>query len=111
MMTPVEEAVTNLKAQKILKIIASHVDYLEDLRAQGKVVESGSFAGLRGGFGILEVDSLTELNDVVNLDPAMPYMKTTIYPIISGSDRIKQLKKRLQMEKGEEITLAQESPE
>jgi uncharacterized protein YciI len=110
-MVPVEAAVTNLKPQRILKIITSHVEYLEDLRAQGKVVESGSFAGLRGGFGILEVESLKELNDIVNLDPAMPYMQTEIYPIITGSDRIEQLKKRLQMEvEKEELSLAQETP-
>jgi len=110
-MTPVETAVTNLKAQKILKIITSHVEYLEDLQMRGKVVESGSFAGLRGGFGILEVESLNELNDIINMDPAMPFMDTKIYPLVSGDDRIKQLRKRMQMEaETEELSLAQETP-
>lgn len=111
-MTPVETAVTNLKAQKILKIITSHVEYLEDLQMQGKVVESGSFAGLRGGFGILDVESLNELNDIVNLDPAMPYMDTKVYPLVSGEDRVRQLKKRMQMEaETEGLSLEQETPQ
>ncbi len=111
-MTPVEGAVTNLEPQKILKIVTSHVEYLEDLQMQGKVAESGSFAGLRGGFGILDVESLNELNDIVNLDPAMPYMETKIYPLISGDERIKQLKKRMRAEEErEELSLAPETPQ
>ncbi len=110
-MKPVEEAVGKFKPRHIMKIIIQHLEYLEDLQAQGKVIESGSFAGLRGGFGILEVKSLEELNDLVNLAPGMPYMETEIYPIISGSVRIKQLKKLLEKVEEREFTLEQETPQ
>ncbi len=110
-MKPVEETVGQFKPRQIMRIIIQHLEYLEDLQAQGKVIESGSFAGLRGGFGILEVKSLEELNDLINFAPGMPYMETEIYPLVSGSARIKQLKKLLEKIEEREITLSPETPQ
>lgn len=75
-------------------IIISHLEYLVGLEEEGKIVDSGAFAGLRGGFLVVEADSTEELDSMLNLAPGMSFMNTEVYPLVDLSTRIEQMKKR-----------------
>lgn len=100
---PKDEVVGSNPPGEMLESIIRHMKYYRDLEEKGKVVEKGGFAGLRGGFGIFRMESLEELNRVLNFAPASQYMKTKIYPLVSMEDREEQLKKMLESVKGEVV--------
>lgn len=75
-------------------IIIDHLEYLVGLEEEGKIVDSGAFAGLRGGFLVVEASSTEELDSMLNLAPGMSFMNTEIYPLIDLRSRIEQMKRR-----------------
>ena len=50
--------------------------------AAGKLEQTWGFAGIRGGAGILDVDSLEELDEIVSANPLVPFSETEIYPLL-----------------------------
>jgi len=93
--TPKDEVVGVAPAGDMIETILKHMEYFRELKQRGKIIEEGAFAGLRGGFGIFEVESLEELNRLINFAPASQYMHTEIYPLISREERERQLKEML----------------
>lgn len=55
--------------------------WVAEHRASGRIVETWSFAGVNGGGGILEVDSLDELDAVMGGFPYGPVSHIEIYPL------------------------------
>ncbi len=92
---PKDEVVGTTPPGEMIEHVLRHMEYFRELREKGIIIEEGAFAGLRGGFGIFEVSSLEELNSILNLAPAMPYMHTEIYPLVSRETRVKQLEEQL----------------
>jgi uncharacterized protein YciI len=61
-----------LKSDITEAMMKPHVQYLESLFTRGKLVITGPFTDeKRGGMFILDVESETELHDIVNDDPAI----------------------------------------
>ncbi len=99
--SPKDDVVGTAPAGEMIDSILKHMNYFRELRERGKIIEEGAFAGLRGGFGIFEVDSLEELNRIINFAPASQYMHTEIYPLIDREERERQLKEMLENIRGE----------
>jgi muconolactone delta-isomerase len=55
--------------------------WLAEHRASGRIVEAWSFAGVNGGGGILEVDSLDELDAVMGRFPYGQVSYVDVYPL------------------------------
>lgn len=55
--------------------------WLAEHRASGKIAEVWGFAGTTGGGGILEVDSLDELDAVMSGFPYAQWSHVDIYPL------------------------------
>jgi muconolactone delta-isomerase len=92
---PKDEVVGTTPPGEMIEHVLRHMEYFRELKEKGIVIEDGAFAGVRGGFGIFEVESLEELNSILNHAPAMPYMHTEIYPLVSRDTRVKQLEEQL----------------
>lgn len=92
--TPKEDIPGSRPPNEILEQIIDHLSYYKELQDKGTVIESGGFAGLKGGFGVFEVDSLEVLNELVNFAPGTPFMNTEIYPLVDTETRIQQLKEQ-----------------
>ncbi len=54
----------------ILAVIPAEIEYWKALKEKGKLLASYTFAGGSEGFGILDVKSNEELNDILAKDPA-----------------------------------------
>lgn len=93
--TPKEDVPGKKPAEEMLSKIIDHLAYYKELQEKGTVIESGGFAGLRGGFGVFRVESLEVLNEIVNFAPGTPYMSTQIYPLVDTDTRIRQLKEQM----------------
>lgn len=50
-------------------IIKSHVEYLKELKAQGKLVLCGPFTDYPGGMVIIFAESITEATKIAESDP------------------------------------------
>jgi len=61
--------VTQRTAQFQEAIIGKHIEYLDELRAQGKLEMSGPFTDMSGGAYILKVESLDAAKAIAAADP------------------------------------------
>jgi muconolactone delta-isomerase len=50
--------------------------------ASGKMEQVWGFAGTRGGGGILNVESLEELDEIISQSPVAPFSETKVYPLL-----------------------------
>lgn len=50
-------------------IIKSHVEYLKELKSQGRLVLCGPFSDYPGGMVVFLAESLTEATNIANADP------------------------------------------
>jgi muconolactone delta-isomerase len=53
-----------------------------------KTRESWGFAGTQGGGGIIEVDSLEELDAIMQAFPLAPFSETEIYPLVDVQESL-----------------------
>ena len=51
------------------EVVPAHYDFLDDLRAQGLLVEAGPFTDKTGGAYVLRAGSVDEARRVAELDP------------------------------------------
>ena len=60
-----------MKNQKPINkdIIKNHVEYLKELKSQGKLVLCGPFTDYPGGMVIISADNLEEAKKIAKLDP------------------------------------------
>jgi muconolactone delta-isomerase len=56
--------------------------------ASGKMEQIWGLAGVRGGAGTLNVDSLEELDEIMTQSPVGPFSDTRIYPLIDVHEAI-----------------------
>lgn len=61
-------------------------EWLATYRANGKIEQTWSFAGITGGGGILNVESHEELDEIMTSFPFGPFSKIEVYPL-SDLDR------------------------
>jgi muconolactone delta-isomerase len=62
-------------------------------QASGKLEQVWSFAGLQGGGGVMNVESLEELDFIMTTFPLAPFSNTEIYPLVEiepSLDRVRQ---------------------
>jgi muconolactone delta-isomerase len=63
------------------RLLEAMMSWADNYRQKGKLDDVWSFAGWRGGGGILNVTSLEELDQVMGEFPLAPYYKINVYPI------------------------------
>ncbi len=68
----------------------------EQRYSAGGKLQAWGFSGIRGGAGILEVDSLEELDEIVSASPVNPFSETEIYPLIDLHDAVAHGKTAIQ---------------
>lgn len=51
------------------EIVNSHVDYLKELKSQGKLMLCGPFTDYPGGMVIISAEDLDEATSIANSDP------------------------------------------
>ncbi len=60
----------------------------EQRYSAGGKLQAWGFSGTPGGAGILEVDSLEELDEIVMASPVSPFSEIEIYPLIDLHDAV-----------------------
>jgi muconolactone delta-isomerase len=63
--------------------------------AKGKMEQIWSFAGLQGGGGILNVESLEELDAIMITFPLGPFSKTEIYPLVDLEPSLERVREAI----------------
>jgi len=91
--TPKDEVLAT-PPEEMQDLIIDHLEYLIGLEDEGKVVDSGAFAGLRGGFLVMEAESIEELDGMLSRAPGMPFLNTEVYPLVDLRTRLERLRRR-----------------
>ncbi len=75
-------------------MMEQHIEYMRNLVAKSKVVAASGFAFKEGGFAVFEVDSLQELNELIQGSPAGGVMKREVLPLTNLEDSAEITKRR-----------------
>lgn len=65
-------------------------------RKEGKAEVNYGLAGLKGGMGIVEVESGAELNAMLMRLPFYPFLDVQIYPLMTVNEALNQAKQSLE---------------
>jgi len=74
------------------KLLLSEFEYLLKLEKEGKIIAGGSFLDIRGGCGIIEVDSVEELGEIFFNSPLNPWVDREVHPLGKVEDTLAGMK-------------------
>ncbi len=77
-------------------IMDASAEWARKHTASGKIEQTWSFAGLQGGGGILNVNSLEELDAIMNEFPFAPFADIEIYGLVDLQASLKSSKQAIQ---------------
>ena len=80
-----------LKAQ--LEALEASVAILQDLKKKGKAESYFGFAGIAGGFAIIDENSHEELNELIATLPITAFGQIEVYPLTTLESSLETLKK------------------
>ena len=84
-----------LPPEQSLELRVKEWETIMSYREQGKALAGGAMAGLKGGCGIFNVDSVEELHTLVCQLPAFPYCEWEIIPLVSVEYALEHAKQSL----------------
>lgn len=79
-----------------LAVIPAEIEYGKALKEKGKLLAMYTFAGKSEGFGIMDVKSHEELNDILAKDPASMMVSFEAIPIVDFEYSLKVWKEVLE---------------
>ena len=71
-----------LPPDMIMGLLDAMSEWAERYSAAGKIEQTWSFAGLRGGGGIMNVDSPEELDEIMTEFPFASFSKVRVYGLV-----------------------------
>ena len=77
---------------EMAKLLVSEFEYQLKLQKEGKIVAGGSFLDIRGGCGIVEVDSVEELGEIFFNSPLNPWVDRELHPLGTIEDTLAGMK-------------------
>lgn len=77
-------------------LIDAMIAWSNGLTASGKAEAVWGTAGVPGGGGILNVDSVEELDALLTQNPFGPFSETTVVPIVELSTSLQNMKQVIQ---------------
>jgi muconolactone delta-isomerase len=79
----------------MLETLETSVARLQDLKKKGKVECYYGLSGIRGGFGIIDVESHEELDELITNLPVSALGQIEVHPIISLESKLETFKKSM----------------
>jgi muconolactone delta-isomerase len=77
------------------KLLLSEFEFELKLQKEGKIVAGGTFLDIRGGCGIIEVDSVEELGEIFFNSPLNPWIDREVHPLGKVEDTLAGMKEML----------------
>ncbi|MHB1133361.1 MAG: muconolactone Delta-isomerase family protein [Chloroflexota bacterium] len=73
---------TSPPPEMVVPLIESTMDWTNKYSSSGKMQESWAFAGVTGGGGIVNVESLDELDAIMSEFPFAPFSSIEVFPLV-----------------------------
>jgi muconolactone delta-isomerase len=80
-----------------LSLIDAFTAFIDKNKAAGKLEAAWSFTNTQGGGGIINVDSLEELDSLLAEYPYGPFNENEIYPLVDLKESMQRVKQVVQM--------------
>jgi uncharacterized protein YciI len=80
---------------RMMELLLSDIEYKFKLQKEGKILVGGPFLDIRGGCGIIEVDSVEELGEIFFNSPLNPWVEREVHPIGNAEDTLAGLREML----------------
>lgn len=97
----VKAIASEVKWELTIQAVKAHLEDLQQLKKQGKLVFHGAILGKKGGIEILNLESVDELAQILN--PMMPFFEIEVTPLIDYEGTL-QLVQQIQSRVPEKIT-------
>ena len=81
--------------QMALGLFEGLLGWEKENSSKGKMEQSWSFAGLQGGGGILNVESLEELDAIMTSFPLAPFSETEVLPLVEIGPSVERVKQAI----------------
>jgi len=82
--------------EQFLEMTVGEWQTVLQFRKEGKAEVNYGLAGLKGGMGIVEVESGAELNAMLMRLPFYPFLDVQIYPLMTVNEALSQAKQGLE---------------
>ncbi|MCP8322773.1 MAG: muconolactone Delta-isomerase family protein [Candidatus Methylarchaceae archaeon HK02M2] len=80
----------------IRNIIPAQIKYIKNLKEKGKILAEYTLDGKDEGFGILDVESSEELNEIIANAPSSSIVRYEVFPLTDFENSLKSWEKFLE---------------
>jgi muconolactone delta-isomerase len=84
-----------LPVEQWMELVVKQQETLASLKQQGKILAGGPSADAKGGYYILDVDSIEEAMGLVSQQPLFPFCDSEVIPLVAIEQAMESAKRGL----------------